>query len=90
MFLPEFWTVDQAHDAVGELEERVLATPALDGELVFHVDPCHRAFCAVCDLADCPVRVAPFRERPPLTVAEATGSPLLPLGDVPPGPSTTA
>ena len=86
VFVPEFWTVDQAHDAVGELEQRVLATPALDGELVFHVDPCHRAFCAVCDLADCPVRVAPFRERPPLTVAEATGSPLLPLGEVPAGP----
>ena len=40
------------------------------------------------DYLDCPVRVEPFRERPPLTVAEATGSPLLPLGEVPAGPST--
>lgn len=87
VFVPEFWTVDQAHDAVGELERRVLATPALDGELVFHVDPCHRAFCTVCDLAACPVRVVPFIERPPLTVEEATGSPQIPFGGAPDGPA---
>lgn len=80
VFVPEFWSVEQAHDAVGELERRILATPALDGELVFHVDPCQRAFCAVCDLPDCPVRVVPFVERPPLTIEEATGSPQVPTG----------
>jgi cation diffusion facilitator family transporter len=81
VFVPEFWTVEQAHDAVGELERRVLETPALDGELVFHVDPCRRAFCASCDLPDCPVRAAPFAGRAPFSIEEATAEPRLPPAD---------
>jgi cation diffusion facilitator family transporter len=87
VFVPEFWSVEQAHDAVGELERRILATPALDGELVFHIDPCQRAFCAMCDLPACPVRVVPFVARPPLTIEEATGSPQVPSGSTPDGPA---
>lgn len=81
VFVPEFWTVAQAHDAVGALERRVLATPALDGELVFHVDPCQRAFCASCDLPDCPVRVAPYEGRVPFAIDEAIAEPRLSLAD---------
>ena len=32
----------------------------VEGELVFHTDPCHRVYCAMCDLDDCPVRREPF------------------------------
>jgi divalent metal cation (Fe/Co/Zn/Cd) transporter len=85
VFVPEYWTVEQAHDAVGELERRVLASPALDGELVFHVDPCRRAFCALCDVDGCPVRQAPFVRRPPLTVEEATATMRIPVGAAPDG-----
>ena len=38
---------------------------------MFHTDPCHRAYCAMCDLDDCMVRREPFRGRPPLTLEEA-------------------
>ncbi|MEW6269488.1 MAG: cation diffusion facilitator family transporter [Thermodesulfobacteriota bacterium] len=72
VIVPEYWSVEHAHGQVGELERRVLATPAIDGEIVFHVDPCMRAYCAMCDVPDCPVRQQPFVERPPLGVAEAT------------------
>jgi len=72
VYVPEFWTVEQAHEAVAELERGVLATPALDGELVFHVDPCLRALCPQCDLPDCPVRREPFAGRTPFTVEQAT------------------
>jgi cation diffusion facilitator family transporter len=85
VFVPEYWTVEQAHDAVGELERRVLATPALDGELVFHIDPCGRAFCSLCDVEGCPVRQAPFVRRPPLTVEEATATMSIPVGAAPDG-----
>ncbi|HEY8514381.1 MAG TPA: cation diffusion facilitator family transporter [Candidatus Binatia bacterium] len=80
VIVPEYWSVEQAHDQVNELERRVLAIPTIDGEIIFHVDPCLRAFCAVCDVPDCPVREEPFAGRTPLTLAEATS----------PGPTGTA
>lgn len=71
LIVPEFWTVVQAHDAVFEFERRALATCGIGGDITFHVDPCLRALCAVCDLDACPVRERPFQERPCLEVAEA-------------------
>ena len=51
-------------------EER-LAVDGVDGDIVFHTDPCERALCPVCDVPDCPVRREAFTGRPPLTVEEA-------------------
>ena len=76
--MPEFWSVEQAHDAAVELERRIFALPSIDGEIVFHVDPCMRALCASCDLPDCPVRQRAFVARPPLTLDEATRGDVLP------------
>ena len=73
--VPEFWTVDRAHDAVERLERAVIAGWARDGEIVFHLDPCRRAYCARCPLADCAVRREPFREKPPLTKESIVGPP---------------
>jgi len=42
----------------------VIEELGVEGELVFHTDPCHRIYCAMCDLDDCPVRREPFRGRP--------------------------
>ncbi len=72
VIVPEYWSVERAHDEVNELERRVLALPGIEGDIIFHVDPCLRAYCAVCDVPDCPVRREPFAGRQPLTVAEAT------------------
>ena len=71
LVVPEFWSVDRAHEMAEDLAERVIRTLGVDGELIFHTDPCHRAYCPMCDLADCPVRREPFRGRPPLTLEEA-------------------
>ena len=71
LVVPEFWSVDRAHEVAEDLAERVIRTLGVDGELIFHTDPCHRAYCPMCDLADCPVRREPFRGRPPLTLEEA-------------------
>jgi cation diffusion facilitator family transporter len=71
LVVPEFWPVDRAHELAESLAERVIADLGVEGELVFHTDPCHRAYCAMCDLDDCMVRREPFRGRPPLTLDEA-------------------
>ena len=71
LVVPEFWSVDQAHELSEDLAARVIAELGVEGELVFHTDPCHRIYCAMCDLDDCTVRREPFRDRPPLSLEEA-------------------
>ncbi|HAM59975.1 MAG: hypothetical protein A2X51_12010 [Candidatus Rokubacteria bacterium GWC2_70_24] len=71
LVVPEFWTVDRGHELAESLAERVIAQLGVEGELVFHTDPCHRIYCAMCDLDACPVRHEPFQDRPPLTLDEA-------------------
>jgi cation diffusion facilitator family transporter len=71
LVVPEFWTVHAAHDAADAFERQVIAAGGFEGEIVFHTDPCRRAYCAQCDIEGCPVRVEPFRERTLITVDEA-------------------
>jgi len=69
--VPEYWPVDRAHVLAESFEERVIQACGVEGEIVFHIDPCHRAYCVQCDVLDCPVRLAPFVARPPHTLDEA-------------------
>lgn len=71
LVVPEFWTIEHSHDVVDAFEKRVIDEFELEGEILFHSDPCRRAFCPVCDLSDCPIRVASFEGRTPLSMAEA-------------------
>jgi len=71
LVVPEFWSVDQAHELAEELSAQVIQELGVEGELAIHTDPCHRAYCAMCDLEDCMVRREPFHERPALTMEEA-------------------
>lgn len=71
LVVPEFWTVERAHEVAEDLAARVIRDLGVDGEMHFHTDPCHRDYCRMCDLADCPIRREPFVARPPLTVDEA-------------------
>lgn len=70
--VPEFWDISTAHMRTEEFEQRVMQDYALKGELHLHLDPCRRAYCQVCDLENCPIRVRPFRERIPFTLEELT------------------
>jgi len=78
--VPEFWTVEQGHDAAEAMERWVLANWSRDGELFFHLDPCRRTYCSRCPLADCPVRAAPFEAKPPVTRESIVGPPWAPGG----------
>ncbi|MFN8544240.1 MAG: cation diffusion facilitator family transporter [Candidatus Binatia bacterium] len=71
LIVPEYWTVDRAHEATDAFERRVIDACTIQGEIVFHTDPCRRFLCPACDVPDCPIRVAPFVARPPLTIEEA-------------------
>jgi hypothetical protein len=69
--VPEFWSVERAHDLSEEVAARTMRDLGAEGEMVFHTDPCHRIYCAVCDLADCPIRREPYRGTIPMTLEEA-------------------
>jgi cation diffusion facilitator family transporter len=71
LVVPEFWDVDRAHRLTEKVSAAVLARLGVEGELDFHTDPCHQAYCASCDLTDCPVRREPFTGITPLTLEEA-------------------
>jgi len=71
LIVPEYWTVDAAHDALDAFEKRVIERCNIQGEIVFHTDPCRRALCPACDVAECPIRRGPFASCPPLTAEEA-------------------
>src|SRR5262245_59472823 len=71
LVVPEFWSMKEAHELTESLAERVIKEVGVEGELVFHTDPCHRVYCAMCDLDGCPIRRETFRGRPPITLDEA-------------------
>lgn len=70
LVVPEFFTVERAHDLAERVAARVQKELG-EGEMVFHTDPCHRSYCAMCDVETCSVRQQPFTGRQALTVEEA-------------------
>jgi cation diffusion facilitator family transporter len=71
LVVPEFWPVERAHAVSDALAGSVIRALGVEGELVFHTDPCRRAYCKECDVDACPVRVEAFAARPALTLEEA-------------------
>jgi len=69
--VPEFWTIEEAHEKVNIFENRIVEDFGVESEIHFHLDPCRRKFCRECDLANCPVRKEPFEKRMKYTVEEA-------------------
>jgi len=70
LVVPEFWSVERAHDLSEDVAARVIRDLGAEGEMVFHTDPCHRVYCVTCDLEDCPIRREPFLKLTPLTLEE--------------------
>ena len=71
LVVPEFWSVDRAHGVSEDVAACVIHDLGVEGEMVFHTDPCHRIYCATCDLEACPIRREPFLAATPLTLEEA-------------------
>ncbi len=70
--VPEFWSVGESHDHTDAFEAKLFATCQIEGEVIFHTDPCRRIYCEACDLPDCAIRERVFVGRPVLTLDEAT------------------
>lgn len=70
--VPEFWDVTKAHNETSRFEKLVFEEYQNEGELHFHLDPCRRVYCEVCDLAECPIRQKPFVKRLSFTLEELT------------------
>lgn len=75
MVVPEFWPVERAHRVMDEYARRVQAEHVRPADLQFHVDPCERAYCRRCDLADCAVRREPCDGPRPFTAATVVSGP---------------
>jgi cation diffusion facilitator family transporter len=70
LVVPEFWTVERAHDTADALAASVITELPGEGSIDFHTDPCERAYCRMCNLEACSVRQQPFDGMQPLTVDE--------------------
>ncbi|HMH78051.1 MAG TPA: cation diffusion facilitator family transporter [Candidatus Udaeobacter sp.] len=79
LVVPEFWSVERSHELAEDLGERVMKELSVEGEMTLHTDPCHRIYCRMCDLDDCPIRREAFTGRPRLTLEEAV-QPDMPRG----------
>lgn len=60
LVVPEYWDVLKTHEKTIEFEKKVVETYPFDGEIAFHIDPCERKYCEICEMPDCPVRVKPM------------------------------
>lgn len=63
MVIPEFWTIDLAHEFADDFEEAVISDYPMTGELHVHLDPCRKAYCESCEVKDCAIRVKEFQKR---------------------------
>ena len=70
--VPEYWDVAEAHDNTDAFEAELMRDYPYPGELHLHVDPCRRAYCRNCDVAECPIRKHPFEHLRALSLEELT------------------
>ncbi len=70
--VPEYWDVAEAHDKTDAFETILMRDYPYPGELHLHVDPCRRAYCRNCDVAECPIRKHPFEHLRQLSIEELT------------------
>jgi divalent metal cation (Fe/Co/Zn/Cd) transporter len=71
LVVPEFWTVEEAHEFTSAFHHRVLHSLATAADVALQIQPCHRQFCASCAVEPCPIRVQPFAGRDWITLADA-------------------
>lgn len=75
LVIPEHWDIAYAHEFSDDFESNVVRDYPFDGEIAFHLDPCRRNYCSVCDLQDCPVRKQSFKTPKIFTAGTIIGGP---------------
>ncbi|HBF12050.1 MAG TPA: cation transporter [Deltaproteobacteria bacterium] len=69
--MPEFYSLEKAHDLVDAFGEKTLSSLNLEGEFHAHLDPCRQLYCKNCPVSPCPIRQAPFVEIKPFSLEKA-------------------
>jgi cation diffusion facilitator family transporter len=63
MQMPYYFTLEEVHSQLFDIEELIRARFAVEVEMFVHADPCTFAACSLCLMADCPVRMHPFKHE---------------------------
>jgi cation diffusion facilitator family transporter len=63
--VPWYFTVEAGHREISALAALVNERSGREVEFFIHMDPCVPRSCSICEIADCPVRQAPFVRRIP-------------------------
>ena len=71
MQMPYYFTLEQVHTQLHEIEELIRARFAVEVEMFVHADPCTFAACSLCRMPDCPVRQHPFQHEVVWTLQNA-------------------
>lgn len=58
--LPYYWELKQVHDQVHHFEDTIKEGFQAEVEIFVHTDPCEKACCHYCRVANCPVRTSAF------------------------------
>lgn len=75
LVIPNFWDILHAHNIANEFEKKVVNSYPYDGEFAFHIDPCQKEYCNICDLADCPIRQRSFVASRKLSIQSVINGP---------------
>lgn len=75
LVVPEYWDISHVHELNHSYEVQVVNDYKFDGELAFHLDPCKKSWCKICEVANCPIRQVPFEEARPFTAKSLTEGP---------------
>ena len=71
MQMPYYFTLDQVHTELHDIEELIRARFAVEVEMFVHADPCTFAACSLCLMPACPVRQFALRHEVTWTVQNA-------------------
>lgn len=63
MTLPWYYTTEESHSKIDEIERIIRAEAGQEVEIFIHVDPCTPESCAICRLKNCPVRRQAFQRK---------------------------
>ncbi|WP_201986803.1 cation diffusion facilitator family transporter [Hymenobacter rubidus] len=63
MQMPYYFTLEQVHTQLHQIEELIRARFAVEVEMFVHADPCTYAACSLCLMPDCPVRQHSFQHE---------------------------
>lgn len=61
--MPWYWTLEQAHAALKEMEELLAQEMPKETEFFWHMDPCEAVCCRFCEVSECRYRQAPFQRK---------------------------